>query len=284
MKAIESLVTSLGLSGVGNLLASKPTGTALVPAVQKKADELITKPADMGQLYVATKTVVVYNPLSLDAVVTAAVLKDRMENVEAIPVGNHIDETGSTYLWLGVKENQALRRSLKIHKAQHKTYLTEDVASADETGYRPPMLERVCMDHGIHMSHRLCKMAFHMSRFYRFDARIDSLEYCYQELQHALSVLGHPVVRQNYMTAVEHVKQQLGASYQYGKALSNGDVHKVLITNIHDASFTVALRLIKLRGLPFLNYSNGVNGTMIYTDLSNPQLEENGAKMVLLLN
>lgn len=264
MKAIEALIPGLG--------------------TVKTGEERATKPADMGELYVAKKTVVVYNPLNLEAVITAAVLKDKFANYKVVPAGSHIDEGADTYIWLGVKDNTHLKRVLKIHKAQHQTYLTGDVAAADETGYRPPMMERVCLDHGISMGHRLIKTAFHVTRFYDRSTPLADLQYVFGELRHSMSVLGLPALQETYMEAMEQAKQQLGSGYQISKALDGSSVVKVMVSNIHDTGFALALRLIKLRGIPFVNYSNGVNGSMIYTDLNRPHLEEHGTKMVLMMN
>lgn len=238
------------------------------------------------------KVIVVYNHFNVEAILAAAYLKQTYKDFVVISVEQIIPKDADLYTWIGVDPAQIIDRELAAGK-EHRVYSSHDIKAADEEGIRPGIMEEVCKDFTIRQTPRLQALMFQAARFYdnKSMGELGDLAFVFNEVRNANNVLNgiksKPItsaseMRENYLDAVWYVKAMFNSRYKTIHALDDTKVKDVIYTAFSDYNFIIALRLMKMAHTNFVNQSHSLNGSLIYSNMKQPQFTASQEKIIMM--
>ena len=257
----------------------------------------------------ALKTIVVYNPANMEAVLAAAIVKQTYPSTEFYEAGVDLPTTGDQYLWLNITptttmfpsthglgvwrqakhfvslSGQPLRqfkvKILSVGQTVVHNENTEEQPIANSVGY---LLNYLGID-----ATKYNGLVELVHLFYERNTDIDTLAYIYANVKRAqesmetgVFTLEEPSVEQleKYMKAVQEAKLALNKSYTVRDLIVDKMRTKVILT-CNTKEFWITRRLTSFT---YKNYANSVmmlNGPSVQTNLNVAKLFNTDAVTVL---
>jgi len=298
MNLIERLSRSLNMSSKPDLQSGNKTDSPFIQDMLLAGDVQTNVKSQFA-------TIVVYNPLNIEAILAASEIKRHFDHVQVlaadqlIPSEDEIVQEKTTFVWIGVTLGSDRLRAMRIHKASHRLYSSRDGVVADDTGYRPTLIERVCVDMGIHVTARRIKLGYLASQFHEptgpNETKADKLAALVETWAELRAALVH-LNGDNYMSRVNmsaqtiyledmaRAKRKISGNYRLMMSKDGHKAVRTLVTHFNDHLFILALRLIGLSHTAFMNHWVSSNGTLLYTNIYRPHLHEEEKISPILLS
>lgn len=255
------------------------------------------------------RTILVYNPANMEAVLATAIIKQHYPQVEIHEAGMDLPTTGATYLWLGVAPTTNMFPSTHglgvWRSAEHfvaasnqpvrqfkvkMLYVGQHAVHNEEVNHEPSENMTGYILHFLGIQDTKYSGLVHLvHRFYDRKMDIDTLAYIYDGVKRAqLSLttgefsISPPCIEQveSYMVAVQNAKKALNNSYTVRDLIVDKKRSKVILT-CNTKDFWITRRLTSFS---YQNYANSVmmlNGPSVQTNLNVTKLFKHEAVTIL---
>lgn len=262
---------------------------------------------------------IVYNRLNHEAVLAAAILASKLENTKCVDIAQRIDDDSDQYIWIGIepvpgigsfhetinnKTHVVIVNGLHSINAVTKVkkafmifgrYTSEEKHISEEemcdVGVRRTLIDRACEYFNIQESD-FDRLAFHASKFHDRKAELEYLAFVHKNVKQAERCLiagEHFQVMypnqgdvESYLSEMSRIKKSFSTGYQEITVLDGDRTRSALYTTISDSSYHLALRLIKLSHVNYLNLSMGLCGPIAFSNMKRLKFTQDQQQPILL--
>lgn len=240
-----------------------------------------------------TKTVVVYNKYNMEAVLSAAIIKQHVD-VEVYEASLPISDYADKYVWLGVTPNPGMFGGKEVWEKEHLVATSGYPLRSFSMKYGKPNYKEVetqtleyttnttskIMDYFNIREEKYLGLVEMVHRFYDKNMDLDTLAYVYQNVKNAeeslttgVFTLEAPSLEQlhAYMVAVKKAKAELKDNYAL-KEVSIKGKHKTVIITCNVKDFWLIRRLSGFVYDTYVNTSMMLRGPSVHSNIDVSQI------------
>jgi hypothetical protein len=244
-------------------------------------------------MHTSPKTLVVYNKLNHESLIAAAILKSENPTFETVDIHGLIHEDFESYIWLGIDPDPSVNEIFHRLRDKQNEIIKEDFKETDyavenrtDVAVRSTIIEKMMLSFDLDDNEVYKKISFHAGHFHDKKTEPEYLLYVYDTIQDAYEslVYGKPFTVESdtpdikehmasYKLAVERAKKALQGNYNSATTFHNNVKKNLFHTCIATQDFHLMLRMIKLSHENFINVTQGIHGTILFTNLHNLKVE-----------